>query len=313
MDAIKRIPLLLVVAMLAFQGVYAQPEQVKDTLDWRGYYPLEIGNVWEWHTHMPGVWFGGDADYYNYREIVADTMINDQSYFVVQGYTIVEFEVGEERNVYPSREYLRYDTLRSRVASYDLALGEELGTCDFSANFNSEATCYEGLDMWAGGGYTSDTDAQIAIGADLVPYSAVKEFGPGLTGGSIYYYGIGGLPTFGDGASGTIGFTYVKIGDAEYGVRSTRVGIEEIVKHEKSDVAIYPNPVQSQLSVVVPEGFQGTRFWIIDVLGRAAQVMPVCEARRCELDVSSLRPGIYILASDRTGGNYGSQTFVISR
>ena len=142
---------------------------------------------------MPGVWFGGDADFFDHREIIADTMINDQPYFVMQGYTIVEFEVGEERNVHSSREYVRYDTLRTRVATYDLGLGEELGTCDFSANFNSEATCYEGLAMWAGGGYAADNN-HLAIGADLVSYSAVKEFGPGLTGGSIYYYGIGGYP-----------------------------------------------------------------------------------------------------------------------
>lgn len=312
MDVMKKILLLLILAMQTFHSVNAQPEQVKDTLDWRGYYPLEIGNVWEWHTHMPGVWFGGDADFFDHREIVADTMINDQPYFVMQAYTIVEFEVGEERNVYPSRSYLRYDTLQTRVASYDLALGDEVGACDLSADFNSIAACYEGLDMWAGGGYAADNN-QLAIGMDLVPYKAVKEFGPGLTGGSIYYYGIGGLPTFGDGASGTIEFTYVKIGEQEYGTRGIRVGVEEWISREESAVTIYPNPVKSVLSLLIHDRLQGIEVRVIDMLGRSTPVDAVCEEKKCDMDVSSLRSGIYVLRYSGVGEKYGSQTFVISR
>ena len=310
---IKRFLLLLIIPAHISQGVYAQNEQKRDTLDWQGYYPLEIGNAWEWKTHQPNVWFGGDVDGFDHREIVSDTLINDQQYLVQVAYSINEFEATEERKVVVWRDYLRYDTLRRRIVQFDLVQGGEYGyTCDLSADFNGVGVCYDWLDMGVGGDYASDDHFEVIVGSDYAPYNAVKSFG-GLTGGSVFYHGIGSLPTFGDGASGAIEFTYVKVSDAEYGARSVRVGVEKPVQPQELVVEIYPNPVKSRLYLVMSEVPPGIKGRIIDVLGRSAPVQMICEEKRCQLDVSSLRAGVYILEYNGSAQVYGRENFVVSR
>jgi len=307
------IVLLLLLSIRASQGVQAQTEPVQDTLDWRGYYPLEMGNIWETKVHMPGVWFGGDMDEYTLHEIVADTMINDRSYFVRQTYRIVEFEVGAERRDTLWWEYLRYDTLQANVVHFDAALGDEVGFCSLDTNFNSIDECGEGLGMWVGGGYATEENFQLAIGSDFAPFNAVKTYGPGLTGGAVFYHGIGSLGLFGDGEGGTIEFTYVKVGDTEYGSRSIRVGVEEIDSPEALAVVVYPNPVTTRLTLVFPDRLHRIDARVIDVLGRSVAAPLVCEERRCELDVSSLSPGMYLITYSRDEQIQGSKTFMVAR
>jgi hypothetical protein len=200
MATFHKILLILIVAPLFAQGAHAQVEQVPDTLDWREYYPLEIGNVWEWETHQDGIWFGGDVDELDHREIVADTMINDLRYFVQVAYKAIEYEVNGDPTVSVWREYLRYDTAQARILQFHLDQSEESSyTCDLSADFNSSGTCFEMVSGGASGGYASDDDFQVAVGSEQAPFSAVKAY-VGLTGGSRYFHGIGRLPVLGDGS-----------------------------------------------------------------------------------------------------------------
>lgn len=305
------IVLLLLLSIHASQGVYAQTEPVKDTLDWRGYYPLEIGNVWETKVHMPGVWFGGDFDEYTLKEIIADTVINSRPYFVQQTYLILEFEVGTERRDTLWWDYVRYDTLRATVVHYDGALGEDIGYCSLGTGFNTIDECGESIDMWVGGGYATEENFQLAIGSDFAQFNAEKTYGPGLTGGAVYYHGIGSLGLFGDGEGGTIEFTYVKVGDSEYGSRSIHVGVEEIDSREVSAVAVFPNPVATRLTLVFPDRLPGPDVRVIDVLGRSVEARLTCEERKCQLDVSSLRSGMYVLAYSSDAHISGNKTFVV--
>ena len=305
---------LLVILMHIPQWGFAQLEEVNDTLDWRGYYPLEIGNIWEWRTQNPGVWFGGDVNSLNHREIVSDTTINDRKYLVQVAYSANEFVATDERKVVVWRDYLRYDTLKTRVVKFDLNLEGEHGyTCDLSADFNSVGACYDWLDMGVGGDYASEDNFQVSVGSDYVSYNAVKSF-DGLTGGSKYYHGIGSLPIFGDGSEdGTIEFTYVKVGDNEYGTRSVRVGIEKTTEIEESPIELYPNPVKSQLNIATSSELRGIKVRIVDVLGRSTPWTTMCEEKRCQLDVSSLNPGLYVLEYSGPHQVYGSQSFTVAR
>ena len=314
MSIFHRTLLLLIIASQVPLGIYAQVEQTKDTLDWRGYYPLEIGNIWEWKTHQDGIWFGGDLDISDHREIVADTMINDQQYFVQVAYAAVDYEVNGERAVSVWREYLRYDTSQARILQFHLDQRQESSyTCDLSADFNSSGTCFEFVSGGASGGYASDQDFQVAVGSEQAPFNAVKAY-VGLTGGFRYFHGIGRLPVLGDGSEdGTVAFNYVKVRDNEYGARSIHVGVEETVTPERTVIELYPNPVTSQLHIVASKEVHRIEAKIVDVLGRSAPVVPICAGRKCQVDVSTLSPGIYVLQYSGLGQVVGSKAFVVIR
>lgn len=81
----------LVLVLLTFPA-YAQTDVRPDTLDWRDYYPLEIGTISEWHIHE----YGGFQDLVHRRRIESDTLI-DSHRWVVQSEYVEGTYYGEDR------------------------------------------------------------------------------------------------------------------------------------------------------------------------------------------------------------------------
>lgn len=100
----------LTLAVLLFAAFpvpcFAQDEVVPDTLDWHGYYPLEVGNAWEWETEQLVGYFRLD-----HREIVGDTLIHDIPYFVQAEYRSV-LDSGSRFSEWDTT-YVRYDSVRT--------------------------------------------------------------------------------------------------------------------------------------------------------------------------------------------------------
>ncbi|MEM6336212.1 MAG: T9SS type A sorting domain-containing protein [Bacteroidota bacterium] len=119
-------------ALFAAGTAPAQDEVVADTLDWRRYYPLQVGNTWEY----------GYLDSF-ISTIVRDTMANGHRYFVKQDSIL---PVGNSPT-FVFTSYVRYDTAGTVVTlpsieadTLDIPLPwgtlRANGTSDFLASFD---------------------------------------------------------------------------------------------------------------------------------------------------------------------------------
>jgi len=94
---------LVIWSCALFALASAASAQTTDTLDWKRYYPLEVGNVWEYH--------GAEArDIQTRYTLLADTSVNGQTYYrrqidhVMVHYPQAEADTARSKSV----DYVRY-------------------------------------------------------------------------------------------------------------------------------------------------------------------------------------------------------------
>lgn len=282
----------LLLALLILPGaarVHAQGEVVADTLDWRQYYPLEVGNAWEWETTILVAYHGLDR-----RAIVGDTLMGGQRYFVQAAYAVAVDPVQGLNEAVTDTVYLRYDTLRTRVVALARdGTAEQDYTCDLSAAFGTVAPCDLMGEMHVGGGYAWD-DGRLVVGGDTLHVPAVKHL-YNVGGGVSYYHGVGMLPGIGDGAVGGTGFLYVRVGGQEYGERVVFVHTESPPPAVPPHLHLYPNPSPDALTVALA-GYGGrATVTLYDLLGRVIASSRSCPEPRCTLSVTGLAAGRYLV------------------
>lgn len=237
-----RLLLLIFLIVTLVRPVWGQTDpSVTDTLDWRQYYPLEIGNVWEYKDdnfpllHLPS---------YQRREIIGDTLIGDREYFVLYSRVYdTNFSIVSE-----GETYLRYDTLRHTVIQLSTSgccPGEyDYIACDLSAAFNQEIMCDDGSQVFVLGGYLP---SPYVIGLDTVYAPAEKHFnfgGPGIT----LAHGIGDVGGPPEGANNMVFLVYLKSGGRVYG--------ESIVTTSAESESDLPNTIY--IRKAIPNPFTNT-------------------------------------------------------
>ena len=285
---------------------YAQSDVITDTLDWRGYYPLEIGNIWEWKTEIH---YGYSR--IDFAEIISDTLIGERNYFIQRTYASVNDELSGEHYTHNGRVYLRYDTLTTTVRALTKPDGEEWEyTCKLSAAFGDVVECDTFQEAYVEGQYADTYFNYITIGGEEVPFAAAKNFG-NIGGTEAYYHGIGRIPGLGDGNVGSIYFSFLRIGGEEYGSRSIRIDIEKnnVIQNRLSE--LYPNPVATILNIQGEVNLLNIK--VYDSVGRQIEVKVACDSRRCQLDVSNLAVGVYYLLIEDEQGNRKADTFAVKR
>jgi CubicO group peptidase (beta-lactamase class C family) len=118
------------------------------------------------------------------------------------------------------------------------------------------------------------------------------------------------------------GLVVIRMGDLPGGLFVPNVFNNEIWQHlnavlctptamdapvDKPAMTLYPVPVEEQLSITVPAGFQAGELRIVDALGRVVYTQQV-RTRAMHLDLRSLAPGSYrcvlINATGRTGSGF---------
>jgi len=243
-----RIACIILLPLLLVGAASAQDTPVVvDTLDWQRYYPLEIGNTWEYKGLQPTY----------ISTIVGDTLANDHRYFIRRD----SFPPDGPVDPFVHTFYQRYDTAATVVTL--LSLEEDTvelplpldfwreTSPDVLAHFDmriafGDTLYYAAPDTlyYVQGGYNE----QVEIGSTFVDVDALKCLygGAARLFAECYATDIG---LVGRGGLYYSNLEYARVGGREYGRPSTPVERPTVLPEEVSIEAIYPNPIKGRATV----------------------------------------------------------------
>lgn len=302
MSAFFAAPLLLLGACRA------QGQVVEDTLDWVGYFPLRIGDAWEYTDDN---WPDLHAPKYRYWEVTRDTIIGERSYVVVQQkYYDSETAIAAEQVA-----HFRHDSTRAKVISYNAHFQQEEDylSCGLEADFNQIYICDGGFEVDVTGNYNQT----VAVGGSGIDVPAVKslcyDFGPCVN----LAYGVGDIGGPAEGTYNTITLTYARIDGIEYGTRVPGTATEERVSRSNAGLRTpYPTPASNRvfIDLTAPDGYY-LEFTIYDLLGRkmfAASHVVGNATFPFAVDVAGWPSGVYFLRANFDSGRKAITTVVIA-
>lgn len=303
--------LLLLIALASALPVQAQPspfantpipgadflrsgEAEPDTTSpWR-YFPLQIGDVWEYAILDLG---GNDTGRMFRRYVSGDTLApNGQRYFLLDYAFFNESGFREHgRSV-----MLRYDTLSARVMElYDGGVEgvTSRAPCPFDADFESQVEC-EGPDKFyfVTGGYDSVLDFEPDTTVTGVPYKTYEgsaeliRYAAGF--GEVLYVELKGKDQF--------VLEACRVGGEAFGMLQYPVASEEAPALPEATAMLeaWPNPFREHITVALDLPQAGAaRLEVVGVLGRVVR----------SRDLGALPPGrheVLLRTADLAAGPY---------
>jgi hypothetical protein len=280
-----------------------------DTTDWRSYFPLSVGNEWQYELSK----FCGAEGFPPCRsgsEIVGSEVVEDTEYFLIRRCT--EGLDGEVAcgGALP----IRYDEeLRTVVfRAEDGMTYPYLDVCSLALPFGFSVECNssdeEDFEWDVIGRYGATFD----LGAGPTLIGTAKGFGS-LGGGVSYFAGIGETSSQGDGSSISNDLTYARIDGVEYGTpaftfpTSSEPDIAQPVV--TGFTAAFPNPARGSMQAQYAlAAAQTVTLELVDLLGRRVRETALgpqaAGAHDVEIDLGGLRPGLYVL---RLRGDAGAE------
>jgi hypothetical protein len=274
-------------------GEHASPPDT--TRPWR-YYPLHVGDVWEYLDY-----FSGDV---LRREIYRDTVYNGHRYLMMRYFRAVDGGPLEPDPNLPIYSPYRFDTTSALV--YTLAgNGVEFVSsrvpCPFDADFGSTVECPQGGDAYFTGGY----DGVLVFGGSFpgtgedTVRTAWKQFERQAPHLRRYAADFGEV--YVEMEYDTYGLYYARIDGVEYGVPRYPVGAEPGPEPEGGEaLVVWPNPAQGWARVAfTPAEGGAVGLAVHDALGRRVRELTVAArpGARVEatLDLYGLSPGLYVV------------------
>ncbi len=283
-----------------------------DTVDWRGYMPLAVGNMWQ---HAFETWsgsFGTVGEWIEEWKIAADSVIDSRSYFQleVRCDTVSSWPGLFTHSCDPAeldRRFVRYDDSAANLMEYVEESGEE--RYFFQYDFRLDAPFYletdspggmaAGYAYYPGGEMMTIGDERVdAVQKHVSVYSAVP-------GGFTFAHGIGLVASgFSEGGGTKHELTYARVGEHTYGTFQT-VNTERLAVAEVS-LQVYPNPAADDLRLAFSLSQPGeVRVLFYDMLGRRVHELrpgrrPLGE-NRLSLDVRNLSSGPYMIVLEVDG------------
>lgn len=267
----------LVLLVLSWHNAYGQSDcpfpdsmAVADTLDPKGYFPLQAGNVWEYETKS-----GSFLDHLREQEVVADTLIDSDMFYKIR--EVIFDPIG-------NLPIMHADTVYSFKIVLDGILFRwtpQQGRTELAQLFRDFNTCYdigsqENAAVVEGVYDTTFTFILPGIGLGAsVEVAAIKEFGFFGLASEVYSHGLGLIRSEGD-PSVRMNLTFARIDGQEHGTPldslfdirvSTADHPADLFKSTRLDV--YPNPsnAAAQLSLTLAHPGSVT-VKIYDLLGR---------------------------------------------
>lgn len=316
---------IVLVAAFALAGLlmaaHAQQESIPDTTDWRDYLPLQVGNAWE-HKIGNEIW-GSFPERYERREIVGDTVIEGTSYFV---HRLTVYDAAFEL-LDSSINFLRYDSSRATIvalANVDSNLEEQpwpdpVLTCDLSADFHSDFTCYYAPDAPPVTVYGYYNEGVI-FSLDELESSILKLFTHVGSGYGIgFIHGVGVIAVEADFEMGYRNdVIYVRLDGVEYGRSDVATADEAAAERPQSPsiASIHPNPFTTQVTLTfeLPSP-QHVSVALYDVLGQRVRKYALgwrsAGTHSARIDALALASGAYFVRlSTKAGAAAASQVIL---
>ncbi|MEM1043760.1 MAG: T9SS type A sorting domain-containing protein [Bacteroidota bacterium] len=265
--------------------------QTPNTTSAERYFPLEVGNVWEYE----GFDLIGEKPIYQRRTITRDTLVAGQRYFRYDRAVL-----NEEGDVVGSLGalYVRFDTLATAIRVLeDVPPFDILPNCALGEDFSSGGVCEVSSDLTCEAIYGGDYDVPITIGAETVTASAKSVDTQGCELDSLFVADIGFTQFFTFGAN--FALRYARVGGAEYG-EPFAVVTESGPDTPALALSVYPTPSSGSVTASLSlDEAQQVRFAVYDVLGRRVLsgdlgARPAGEAQH-GLDAARLPAGVYLV------------------
>jgi hypothetical protein len=303
----------LLLGLLAFAPCAAAQVVPDTTAPWR-YYPLHIGDAWEYYEY-------GSSDILR-REINRDSMFNGRHYFVIERYRAQAG--GPLEPDFFAVAPARFDTTEALVKFLFLT-GEEgvssLAPCPFDADFGTVVKCPNGSpEAFVNGGY----DGLLVFGGDLpgtgedTVRTAWKEYLSPSGEPVVLRYAADFGEVYFEGENDVYGLYYARVNGVEHGVPRYPTPTEPSPEPLGEALTVWPNPAREWVRVAFTPKRGGTaRVEVHDVRGRqvlAREVAAVPGARaEVALDLSGLAPGVYVVRLAGQGGGAPVRLAVLGR
>ncbi|MEM1116104.1 MAG: T9SS type A sorting domain-containing protein [Bacteroidota bacterium] len=269
------------------EPIEGMPNLPDPTPPWM-YYPLAVGNVWEYEVFDPG----GAPVSFTRRALVSDSTVASTPYVVE---TLRRLQPGGVWGDVDRTELLRFDSTSGRIVSLTESGDEWPVSCPLGADFHA---------------YIED-DPLGCRDASANPFAPnQKAFSRGAMGSIVYQRGVG--PWQDTGSSSELRLSYARVGNLERGTPYP-VAADDAPNSARLGVRLSPNPASGPVAVrlalaeaaaVTVEAF--------DALGRrVARTEAVLPAgpQRLDLDAAAWVPGLYVVRVT-AGGATASGTVV---
>ena len=303
---------ILLVFGLAAAAATAQPT---DTIDWQRYYPLAVGNLWEYHDAEA---FG---DQFRHT-LVSDTTVGEQRYFrrrTDRAIAVVD-QTGPDTLRFTSFDFVRYDDGGGVVAVADIqADAVAVVPCaeagferDLRLGFGARLECDppppslpDADSVFVEGEYDVTWAPDVLTGtAEQVSVAAVKRY---TVGGVIFSTFVADVGPVRTGNLWGPSLHYAIVGGVEYGAAEFAVSSEASTPRASAfEVRVLGNPSRSDaafdLRAVQPDR---VRLRVYDVLGReawASEIVVGTDWRRAQVPAAALASGRYVLSVSGTVG-----------
>ena len=290
MRAISTFILILLTPTLSFCQV------INDSLDWHRYFPLEVGNEWQYIDAE-----SGPASRFIIRK---DTLVEGRHYFI--GRETFFAPDGSSQTFHPSRDiFLRYDTSGVVVEfdNPDADTGyipivfkrglESFPVVDLRSDFGSTVDHPDGLSDPIN--VTGEYETSLGLGQPEITVAAIKDFSS-----FVWFWSFAADVGFlGGGNLWGPRIRYARVSGVEYG--TVLVSVEKVSNREQSsaEVSVYPNPATSDLNISIrADSCDRCSIIISDTIGRHVSTYPVHSVgvvTIVHIDVSSLVPGLYFV------------------
>ena len=297
---------------LAAVSAAAQPA---DPVDWQRYYPLEVGNLWEYHD--------AEAHGEQFRHtLVSDTTVGERRYFRRRtDHALAVFDAAGPDTLRSTHfDFVRYDDGGGVVAVDDLQSdARAVAPCadagferDLRLGFGARLECDppppslpDADSVFVEGQYDVTWAPDVLSGTGrAVPVAAIKWYTVGGVISSTFVADVGPVRT---GNLWGPSLHYAVVGGVEYGAASFAVSAEaDAPRPSAFEVRVLGNPTRSDaafdLRAARPDR---VRLRVYDALGREAWASDVAvgsDWRRARVPAAALAPGRYVLSVSGASG-----------
>ena len=292
----------LVAVIVAVLLIHPAGAQTPDTLDARGYFPLAMGNEWEYHHHEdrpmgPRRAQDESFTFYVQHRITSDGLGPSGDTFEMVTKTFSEESVLESSVT----KHVRFDestgsvvTRHTRVDGTEVEVQYPDFACNLSAPYGINT---DGVDCWIQVDSTEVSDLPLFEGRESVNGKMFIDYISNAVAVHGVGFVIGGWAP--DGCSywcdsGRWSLTYAQVDGAQFGARA--VTSDRQLEAQSSELALYPNPSVGRVTVHPGDGPTGDiRIEVFDALGREVWSTPPFSRSPSQLELGHLPAGLYVV------------------